>query len=271
MAKHDQYVGLTSLPVELRRKIILEVLKSTRQPPTLSAETIKGRARLRNQFDQNYALHTNIYIEQQKIGYINANALLQTNRQLRHDTLALIDDTVKTGLADAPFVLDIMLVKGVGLLPTWLSFPYMPEHISQLQIELRIIRPEKVEIPPDWLSLAQVWDDNEVYRSCPTVWNLYTVFFLYALGCLSSSPRNAAPRKIKLQKIKDNLEMVSDTRHVDAYVCTNAPYTVDNLLIHIHSFEYRANGEAITPYVADPWPPSALVKDRCTPFLRTFF
>lgn len=118
-------IGLLNLPLELRRVIILSVLNHRRpkKPPVLKQRVVDGRVRLRNCFDPNYPDETNIHVEKERNVRIHGNGLLRTCRLLRRDTLDLIADTLETGKVKIPFVLDIMLVKGIGFLPTWMSFP----------------------------------------------------------------------------------------------------------------------------------------------------
>lgn len=122
---------LTYLPWEVRRPIIIEVLRHQRKStPVFSRKFIESRVRLRNCFDENFPETTNFYVARHKNRYLHGNALRATNRKLRYETNLLIQEELESGNLQLPFVLDIMVVKDIGVFPTWMSFPYRPAHIK---------------------------------------------------------------------------------------------------------------------------------------------
>ncbi|KAJ3472186.1 hypothetical protein NLG97_g11209 [Lecanicillium saksenae] len=168
MTSGKEQIELLSLPVELRLLIILEVLKSRRKEPALTKKLIDGRVQLRNRFDATRPEMTNIYVQRHKNRYLHGNGLLATCRRLRQETLLLIDTQIKTGRVKMPFVLDVMFVKDVGIIPTWLSFPYTPTtgRIRKLAVNVRIVRPGTHVVPADWIEAARY---NRP-RRCGTCW-----------------------------------------------------------------------------------------------------
>lgn len=136
---HGEKSHLLGLLPEICRIIVLHVLTHRhRKAPLLTKKVLKDRIRFRNRFDDKYPTETNIYVCRRK-PYIHATALLQTNRQLRQDTLDIVQDTLKTDKVKIPFVLDLMVIKDVGLLPTWMSCPYLPENIQRLKVNVRVL------------------------------------------------------------------------------------------------------------------------------------
>ena len=59
---------------------------------------------------------------------------------LRLETLALIDNLQKCIIeADMLYVWDLTVIKDVGLMPSWRSYPCMSERIKKLQVEIRLV------------------------------------------------------------------------------------------------------------------------------------
>lgn len=276
MENPREIAGLLRLPIELRRLIILNVLKhGRREAPTLTPDVVAGRLRLRNAFDPNYPNDTNVYVEKCPKTGINGNSLLQTCRQLRQDTLDVIADTLETGKVKVPFIMDLMLIKGVGLLPTWMSFPYMPSHIEKLQIDVRIVRAEKELIPQDWICVSRYKREDYRHDENPTIWNLYIAFLFVAMGRLTTSPDDTLTakrdwfRQMKLveaaaeaqtrvsadsKPLAEPTDKAPAVLSATAHISSKGPYTVGEMYLNTHEFEYRANGDVITgPEPEPPW------------------
>ena len=272
--KNGENTGLLGLPLELRRQIILEVLRHRQhqKPPVLKQRVVADRVRLRNRFDPNYPAETNIYIKKGQSIIINGNALLHTNRQMRRDTQDLIEDTLETGKVAIPFVLDLMIVKDVGILPTWMSFPYVPKKMKTLRINMRIFRPKKGLFPPDWIPVAQYRREDYDIHETPCAWNLYVVLLFYAMGRLSTSSEailTADPVQRRLSPEELNAE--SKTGSMDVYLSAIAPYSVDQLLIHINEFEHSPDGREICEYDDDTESQSIFYKKGYFRFGRSIF
>ncbi|KAJ6789187.1 hypothetical protein PWT90_05908 [Aphanocladium album] len=254
MKKARERTGFLDLPLELRRIIILHVLKHRRpKEPVLKQRDIDGRVRLQNCFDPNYPTETNIYVEKERNERIHGNGLLRTCRLLRRDTLDLIADTVETGKAKMPpFVLDMMLVKGVGFFPTWMSFPYPAKRIKKLRVNVRIFRPKKGIVPLDWIRAGQYKADDYEWCQSPFTWNLWVVLLFYAMGRLSPSPANTIQADRVVTPPAD--AMRADTDSVPAYLSAHAPYSVNEMFVSTHELEYSADGKAYRGYVEDKLP-----------------
>ncbi|KAJ3495782.1 hypothetical protein NLG97_g3141 [Lecanicillium saksenae] len=246
LVKEHTNVGesrLLTLPLELRRYIILEVLKhGRRKEPSLSNEVFKDRIQLINRFDEKYPVGTNIYVRGRKT-WIHGNAFLQASRQLRQDTLELIEDTRKTGVVEIPFVLDLMVIKDVGLLPTWMSCPYQPEHLTQLTVKVRVFRPDKDLIPRGWVSA--IVGDRSVYHYEVTTcqWSFLVVLLFYAMGRLTKSSEDSTnerplgqPTQSATQSMAqgtDKFSLGPAAPGVDVYLYKTAPYTLWELRIEV--------------------------------------
>lgn len=236
---------LVGLPLELRRYVILETLRQGRhKAPVISTPVVDSRVRLRNRFDDNYPTETNIYVPKHK-DVIHGNALLQTNRRLRQDTLDLVEDTLKTSKVEIPFVLDVMVVKDVGVLPTWMSCPYRPAHIEKIQINLRIFRPDKDIVPESWIPAAQYEDCIRHYGINIDQWNIMVVILFYAMGRFSGSPRHTITAGLPSlpEEGLNKLSPEDQPEAVDAYVCAEAPYVVEEMLILVSDFERFPDGK----------------------------
>ncbi|TQV90383.1 Protein kinase-like domain [Cordyceps javanica] len=265
--------NLIGLPLELRRYIILEVLKhGHRKAPILSKDVVDDRVRVRNRFDDNYPTETNIYVRKHK-DYIHGNALMQTSRLLRQDTLNLIEDTLKAGKVEIPLVLDVMVVKDVGVLPTWISCPNGPARIGKIQINLRIFRPDKDVVPENWIPAAQ-------YENCPRnqginidEWTIMVVILFYSMGRLTASPKDTIKAgKPSLPEIGLNkLNLEDQPEGVDVYVSAKAPYVVDEMLVDIKHFERFADGKIIRGFVEDKPESSSYYREGYYTFGRKIF
>ncbi|KAJ2965965.1 hypothetical protein NQ176_g10364 [Zarea fungicola] len=270
---HGEKSGLLGLPLEIRRIIILHVFKHRhRKAPLLTKKVLSDRIRLRNRFDDKYPIETNIYVCRQK-SYIHANALLQTNRQLRQDTLDIIQDTLKTGKVKIPFVLDLMVIKDVGLLPTWMSCPYLPENIKRLKVNVRVFRPDKDIIPESWIPAAVYGGREWSYEFTVCEWNFFVVLLFYAMGRLSPSSENTIREQPETEPVQhmDKLSLGQQPPGVSVYISAKAPYTVDELYLNVEKYEYYANGKFVLPYVED-WNKSSLwYKEGYYTFGRTIF
>ncbi|KAJ4154987.1 hypothetical protein LMH87_000257 [Akanthomyces muscarius] len=190
----DAPAGLFTLPWEVRRPIIVQVLPHGRAKlPCFDDKLIKSRVRLRNCFDGAYPGITNFYVSRRRNRCFHGHGLRATNRQLRRETALVIDEELKSGRMDVPFVLDIMLVRDIGVFPSWMSFPYRPEHIQQLTVNIRIVRPGTISIPDEWAEMAR-YEDNSDSCSLSTSWHLLLGITYYAFGCFSVKQDPALPR-----------------------------------------------------------------------------
>lgn len=260
MKTAGEAIGLLGLPLELRRAIILSVLKHRRpKEPVLKQHVIEGRVRLQNCFDPNYPAETNIYVEKEQNARMHGNGLLRTCRLLRQDTLDLISDTLETGKVKIPFVLDIMLVQGIGFLPTWMSFPYPAKQIRKLRINVRIFRPGKGSVPLDWIRAAQYRENEYGWCQSPFVWNLWVVLVFYAIGRLSTSPANALRAEAVVAPPAETMR--ADTASVPAYLSALAPYSVDEMLVSTKELECTPDGKEIRGYVEYKFPQKEYYRD----------
>lgn len=269
MCSHDQTSSLLALPWELRSIICLEVLKHRRtKQPIFDRKLVENRVRLRNCFDRSFPEDTNIYIRKPRCRYIHGRGLLETCQRLRRDVMLLINEQLKTGRIEIPFVLDVMFVKDVGIFPTWMSFPYRTKRILNLRLNVRIIRPKPDLIPLEWVEMGRHRrDDWSKIHTEPTQWNLLTVVSLYALGRLSFRPRSAempleagkghgtTPIANKTQGkrgMKGNI-VNHKSPVVDAHLVPfeSTPYVVDDLQLDFHQLEYDAVGKVIMPTKED--------------------
>lgn len=277
---------LLNLPWEVRRPIIVDVLRHQRQKtPVFSRKFIESRVRLRNCFDNSFPEITNFYVARHKNRYLHGNALRATNRQLRYETNLVIQKGLETGSLDhLPLTLDIMVVKDIGVFPTWISFPYQAKHIKKLAISLRIIRPGAV--PDEWVKMARYSDDEFYARweNSPTRWNVIVMgVLLYAFGHFSVKPDPALPPiRQSSEKPSPAKESTQDTKEVigdsksnnkqtpkdeatkaepgihsnlihhksdtfDAFVLRKPSYVVDELFLDIHTCEYDTESKPILP------------------------
>ncbi|KAJ4154721.1 hypothetical protein LMH87_000001 [Akanthomyces muscarius] len=212
--------SLLRLPWEIRSVILIDALEfQLRREPIFDRKFMRSRVRLGNLFDERHPKATNIYIE--KPGTwplaLSARALQATNRQLRDEVTLLINETFKTGKARAAFILDMMIVKDIGVFPTWLCFPYKTKRILSLRVNLRIIRPDPTAVPVEWAELARYpanihprW--GELKPS--TFWNFFAVLALISLSRLRYEPA-VDETGIKPAAAPTNKHM---TRVLDAYL-----------------------------------------------------
>lgn len=264
---------MLELPWELRRLIIIQVLQYGRTTlPSFSQQLIETPTRLRNCFDANISKVTNLYVPKRKYGYINGNGLQATNRQLRKETKQIVDEELKSGNLDVPFVLDVMIVKDIGIFPNWMSFPYQPEHLKKLTINFRIIRVGSKTVPDEWIEAAR-YEDKEYWQS---YLQLLITLTLYAFGAFSIKQHPTQPliqNNIQLSSIyrsssikkaidKENYPILhsnainSDLQSYpnfkshynnifNAYRLPSASWITDNLSIDFVKFEYDVNNERI--------------------------
>lgn len=310
MEENETYSRLLALPWELRRRVIIQVQQHGRELPCFNREFIESRVRLRNCFDANYPELTNFYVPRHKYGYENSRGLQATNRQLREETKQVVEEELKSGNFDGSFVLDVMIVKDIGVFPNWISFPYRPEHLKRLTVNLRIIRVGTSTVPDEWVELATYKDENY----WQTYWQLLMAVVMYALGVFSVKQDPELPRvesNIQLppvdesimKEITDNMkdiQLASESHDpnsqpdlrghhsevFDAYRLPTASWITDELFIHFDDFEYDVNNERI-PLVPgckewryyDPIPPGSVeirkngrfYKDGCIQFGRDVF
>ncbi|KAJ3479944.1 hypothetical protein NLG97_g8188 [Lecanicillium saksenae] len=202
MEKQGEKTGLFSLPLEIRRTIILVVLKcGRRKEPTPDQEVWRPET-------------TNIYVQRHKNRLIHGNGLVATCRQLRSETFTLIKDTLKPGLVDVPFVLDVMVVKHVGVILTWMSFPYKPLRIRKLTVNVRVMRSARLVVPDDWVDAARYKADEHDFEDKPP----------------SETPPLDAIEAVAVRE-------AAPSAVVDAYLRDWPSYTVDEMVIDWHPYE----------------------------------
>lgn len=295
--------SLLSLPWEIRSVILLDVLEpQRRREPIFDWKLMQKRVRLVNFFDEKHPKATNIYIERPGTWPLarSARALQATNRRLRDDVTLLINETFKTGKAKAPFILDIMVVKDVGVFPTWLCFPYKTKRILSLRVNLRIIRPDAKAVPLEWVELARYpantpprWGELKM----PTFWSFFAVLALISLSRLryrqavdETGIKSAAATTNKQQgqsadgdatgsqpTTRGSHATGSILKHrssvMDAYLVPmeETPYVVDQFHIDYRPTEYRPNGKPIVPGVEDKSRNGPFYKDGHVQFGREVF
>ncbi|CEJ93881.1 hypothetical protein VHEMI09443 [[Torrubiella] hemipterigena] len=245
--------GILSLPWELRRQIILDILQCS--DPALPC------------FDEQFITSRNKY------EYVRGQALRATNVQLRNETDQVIEE-LKSGTCDMPFTLDVMLVRGIGVFPNWIHFPYRPTHLQKLTINIRIIRPWTTAVPEEWVEMARYQD-----KSCShTHWHIFMAITMIAFGIFSikqdptlprvdhyrelavtervvvndkapesnTSTPKATDRYSNTQRNFKNIEaFCSET--FDAYRLSSASWVTDILFLNFCKLEYDEHNKPIPP------------------------
>ncbi|KID60690.1 Protein kinase-like domain protein, partial [Metarhizium hybridum] len=267
MSQYSKSSRLLDLPWELRRPIIVQVLRRGRKSePAFNRKLIESRVRLRNCFDDDFPKTTNLYVQRHKNRYLHGNALRTTNRQLRYETNLLIEEEIKSGNIEIPFVLDVMIVKDVGVFPTWMSFPYRPEHLKMLTINLRIVRPGTSVVPDEWIKVAR-YEEKEYSRrdNSPANWNII-MDVAYMLSVVSHNKvNNTRPPKPNAKKLK------FPSIVPNAYLLPSASYVADKLFIDFKEAEYDVNNKPIPPGVDDSRKKSPFYKEGYIQFGREVF
>lgn len=312
MTKDCKPSRLIALPWEVRRPIIVEVLRHQRKrTPIFSRKFIESRVRLRNCFDENFSQVTNFYVARHKNRYLHGNALRATNRQLRYETNLMIQEELESGNLDLPFILDVMVVKDIGVFPTWISFPYRPTHIKKLTINIRIVRPGDSIVPDEWVEVARYHDEDfySQWKNSPTRWNVVVMaVLLYAFGCFSVKPDPAQPliqresqeppavedatpaKKKTFKKAKASkslppapkgkkgkypiLPSLVDHQSdtFNAYILPSPSYIIDELSIDFKGCEYDVQNNPIPPSKNDSsTKKSRFYKEGCLQFGREVF
>lgn len=244
---------LLHLPGELRRAIIVHVICCGRSSaPCFNQELIDNSVRLRNCFDKDFPEATNFYVPRRRNQYLHGNGLRAANRQLRSEVDLAIEQELKSGKIDIPFVLDVLIVKDIGVFPYWRTFPYRPQHLKLLTIHLRIVRPESVAIPDEWVEAAKYTAGFSYQHHCPTIRNIMMAISIYAFSCIS------APRDPQANVI-------------DAHLVPSSKYVTDELHIIYDKHEYEASGRIITTTVPDPLKESRFFKAGYVQFGREVF
>lgn len=223
----------------------------------------------------------------------------------------MIERQLKSRNIEELFVLDVMLVKDIGVFPTWMSFPYRPTHLKKLTVNIRIVRPGTSAVPNEWVDVARYNEEDNHY---PTSWHLLMAITFYAFGCFSLKQDPMLPRgrqgdpaasqqaqHAKTKQANGNKKtgkqfspgvppnLVNHTSGtLDAYRLPSASYITDELLLRFDQFEYDTNNKRIPlpartrsdgPSPCDPIPPGAIetrkesrfYKQGCVQFSREFF
>ncbi|KAJ6783682.1 hypothetical protein PWT90_08040 [Aphanocladium album] len=241
---------LLDLPWEIRTLILryaLWIHRSTLpEHYSLSKEFIANRVPVVNYFDETRPKVTNIYVERfKRCNYRDGSGILGTNRQLREEMLAVIktDGYVPNPRAP-PFVLDLMVVRDIGVFPTWLTPPAEQtsglEQDYQLKVILRVVKPND-NIPSSWRTAGQhtpTPDDKECGHR--TRWSLVVALCFYAAGRLllspDWSPANDADNQTK------TLCNISQYR---AHRRPRILYKIESLLLDFRACERDGAGERI--------------------------
>lgn len=177
-----------------------------------------------------------------------------------------------------------MLVRDIGVFPSWMSFPYRSEHIKRLTINIRIVQPGTSTIPDEWIEAAR-YEDVE-YR--PTHWHMLMAIVFYALGCFSvkkkpelpcirrdTKPAAAENTTAPALKLANNTRAGSNAKHTqvpfrskqkkssnmrpnlvdhhsdvfDAYRLPFASYAVDELVLDFTEPEHDVKNKPMMPLV----------------------
>lgn len=298
MAETQTPSRLLDLPCELRRAIIIEVLRRGRKSePAFNRKLIESRVRLRNCFDESFPEVTNLYVGRHKNRYLHGNALQATNRQLRRETNLLIEEEIKSCNIEIPFILDVMIVKDVGVFPTWMSFPYRPEHLKMLTINLRIVRPGMSIVPNEWIEVARYEkEEYSLWARSPAHWNIIMAVVFYAFGCFSvkadpaqpgvkrnnqapiattsakqqdTQPSNPNAKELKLPIQPNFGDHQGDV--LNAYLLSSASYVTDKVFIDFKHPEYDVNNQPIPPEVEDSPKESQFYREGYVQFSREVF
>lgn len=274
MTEPAPYSRLIRLPWELRRLIVVEVVRGARGAvPSLSRELIESRVRLRNRFDDNFPEQTNFYVPRDENRYFHGKGLRATCRQLLNETDLMIEKELKPEACQVPFVLDVMLVKDIGVFPSWMSFPYQPKHIETLTVNVRIVRPGTAILPNEWVEKASYVARyiETAPDKHPARWHSLMAILLYGLGYFSTKPGPAQPgAQYSQPAVQGSLvDYQSDT--MDAYLLPAASYITDELFINIKEFEYDANNKPIPAGVDDSCGKSPFYKKGGVQFARELF
>ncbi len=237
--------NLLGLPLETRLQIIRNVLASVDKAPVIE-EIIEDRIPYRV-----HSQRSEIYVPRVVTPAFHGNGLLLTNRQLSKETKYLLQSMREKKTKGFEFVLDVMYVRGVGLLPTWLSVPVKTKDIGTLRVQFRIVRPPASLIERSWVVNAQ-YLSPEFAKYQVSRW-LAHVLLSYAF------------RQMDMQHLSDDDEDdVEDAEYIDTKLSMNG-YTVDQLLIDVHPLQVVSDGET-----ADGWSngmiPRAYDTNDCFPF-----
>lgn len=258
MSQDAETSRLLKLPEQLRRSIMVEVIRHSRsRAPIFNRKFIENRVRVRNCFDKDFPESTNLYVPRRINRYLHGNGLRATNRQLRRELDLAIEEELKSGKVDIPFVLDVMVVKDIGVFPCWISFPYRLQHLKMLTINFRIVRPGTAAVPKEWVEAAKYDKTFPTSEHSPTIRNLLIAISLYAFNCLSIAP-DPAPAHIH-----------SDT--ANANLVTSGHYVTDKLLLNFEGLEYTASGKLITSHMQDTLKESLFYREGYVQFGRDVF
>ena len=186
-----------------------------KREPAFIPKLIQRRLRLRNCFSEEFPKITSIYVRRHQHQCMQGNSLRAASRQLRFETDLLIDEEIKSGKIDIPFVLDVMIVKEIGVFPTWISFPYKPQHLDKLTINLRIVQPGTSVVPTEWIEVARYGEQYRSWFKSPLAWNIIMVIAFYALGQFSMKPDTATSQRPWKERhlLSNRLLEVKETRN----------------------------------------------------------
>lgn len=173
--------SLLTLPREIRDQIILEVILLPHIAP-ISPSACNNRFRLQNRFDWRWARTTNIYIEDEQPADTK-EPLLRTCRQLRAETQAILRSL---HTSHVQYTLDVMFVKHVGILPTWLCFPVVPKQIHTLRIQIRPFS-QPQDVNPKWAEDGCFYGTGD--GTLMTSWNIMVLLSVY----IFNDWRNSTP------------------------------------------------------------------------------
>lgn len=134
---------ILEMPRELRDKILTLVVLSTIVSPPESPEYTTDKQDREQQCDDTSCLswYNSQGVRYQKDTRMKGIPTLQVNRQLRNETLAVINHLKLPGLRS--YKLDVMLVNESELWPTWLYVPTSTTRVEEVHATFRIIGPSK--------------------------------------------------------------------------------------------------------------------------------
>ncbi|KAL2673690.1 hypothetical protein Neosp_012133 [[Neocosmospora] mangrovei] len=155
-----------------------------------------------------------------------------TNRQLRAET-----QVVAHKLNSVPYTLDVVFVKNVGLMPTWLSFPLWQKHIDTLRVNFRIFDDiGDVDETFPWFDKEMKCEGDERTSS---YFNIMVLLSCYILNLLEDPVHDGTG--IEVPTSPEDRDYESEYR-------TIAPYTIRNIIIDITGPELETYEKSI----ADP-------------------
>lgn len=240
---------LLGLPRETRLQIIRDVIASVDRAPAFE-EVIEDRVAYVSAFET-----SDIYVPRAEATPIcHGSGLLLTSKQLNDETKYALQAMRENEMKGFEFVLDVMYVRGLGLLPTWLSMPVDARAIGTLRVQFRIVQPPARLINPAWIERAQCASASQANDRVDK-W-LAHVLLCYAFRRVDLVP---------------SYNLVDEHHFVTAL--GDGAYTVDRLLIDVQPLQVVSDGgetaaDGMAPRAADG-APGATFPFGCASHLET--